>query len=139
MDNVFQEALHGLAGSVRSHAEAHLTSTFDRAEHDRLVVAPMSRGFLLAAESSELAANVGFVGLNDAVEHVAALVDHRGPDAVAEVPGGLIGDAERSFQLVRANALLRLDHEVHREEPFRERQLGVVEQRFDAYRELVAA
>src|SRR5687768_8100047 len=43
------------------------------------------------------------------------------------------------LQLVRGHALARLAHDVDREEPLPERQLGVVEDRADADAELIAA
>lgn len=52
---------------------------------------------------------------------------HRFPDAVAEMPRGLVGGAKGPTELVRAHGLLALDHEVRASEPLPQRKLGVVE------------
>ena len=51
----------------------------------------------------------------------------------------LLADAEDALELVRADALLGLDHEVDRQEPLPEGQLGIMERVPDPDAELVAA
>ena len=116
---------------IRERRGAGLAAALDRAENDGLVVAPMLRRFRFGHASCELAADVGLVGFHDAAQHLAGLVVHRGADAVAEIPGGLVGHTEHPLQLVRADALLRLAHHVDGEEPLPQREFGVVEERAD--------
>ena len=47
-------------------------------------------------------------------------------DAVTEVPRRLVGDAERPLDLVSADPLLLIHHQVNSREPLAERQMGVV-------------
>ncbi len=74
--------------------------------------------------------NHRFVHFDDAEEGGLEIVGaHRLADTVAEMPRGLVGHAEGALQLVGADPLLALAHEIDRGEPFPERQLGVVEDR----------
>lgn len=78
--HVRQEALDRRAGGVGSHAKSDATTTLDRAEHGRLVVAPLLRSPLLGAGSvlpvAGLAADVGFVGLHDPRQERRAPDEH---------------------------------------------------------------
>src|SRR5262249_15659979 len=53
----------------------------------------------------------------------------RDADPVGREPGGLVAAVEHLLQLVRRHAVRRLDEQVHAEEPLRERQVRVVEER----------
>ena len=60
---------------------------------------------------------------------------HRPPNAVAEVPRGLVGHPERPLQLVRGDSLAGLAHHVDREEPLPQGKVRVVEHRPRSHRE----
>src|SRR3954451_5160518 len=143
MHHIGQESLHGLARGVRSHAKPNLTSALNCPENDGLVAAPPQRVALLGAVAvvpvAELAADVGLVGLHDPAQERRRLVVHRGPDAVAEIPGGLVADSEHPLQLIGADALLRLAHDVDGEEPLPQRELGVVKEGAHTNAELIPA
>ncbi len=63
-----------------------------------------------------LAADIGFIGLNNGVGAteggVASGAVHSFTDAMAQEPRGLVGDAEHTLHLLRAHALLGSGHEV---------------------------
>jgi len=54
-------------------------------------------------------------------------------------PSRLIGDAERSMELVSAKALLARSHEMDCEPPLRKWNLGTLKDRSDCHRELLLA
>lgn len=131
--DVPDEAVQGVVIVARDGAEPDLAAALDGADHNGLV-APVA-----AAPPAYLAAEEGLVDLDDAVQELGPLVLHSRADAVAEIPGGLVRDAEHPLQLVCADRLLGLTDHVDGEEPLPERQLGIVEERSDADAELVAA
>jgi hypothetical protein len=144
-DNIAQVGLDRGAVGVRCDTQADFTAALNRTENEGLVgpsvTARMPGASLLAllATDAGLATNKRLVGLDDSAQERSRLVFHRCANAVAEIPGGLVGDAEHSLELVCADALLGLDHHVGGEEPLPERQLRVMEDRPDANRELVPA
>jgi hypothetical protein len=138
-DNVFEEGVNGFVSCVGSTTEPDATTALDCAENDGLVVQPSERRFLSGAEPAHLPADVGFVRFHDAAQGLRVLFSHRGTDAVAEIPSGLVTHAEHPLELVRGDSLTRLAHDIDGEKPLPERELGIVEQRPHADRELVAA
>lgn len=76
-----------------------------------------------------LAADIGFIGFDDARGRVAAeraigfVGLHRFTDAMAHEPSGFVGDAEHTFDLLRAHALLAGAKQVIAEQPFVKRHL----------------
>jgi hypothetical protein len=58
---------------------------------------------------------------------------------MAEVPRGLIGDAENSLQLVGAHSILGFAEKVDTQEPLPKGKVRVVEDRSSGHRELIAA
>src|SRR5207244_942152 len=100
--------------SVLRHANAHLPATLHGAHDDGLLC-----GAGLASEGAarSTTAEVRFVGFHDACEHLSHVVAHRGADAMAHVPRGLVRDLEHPLELVGRDAFLGLAHDVDREEP----------------------
>ncbi len=85
-----------------------------------------------------VAADVHLINLHRAREFVVRLF-HCLADAVTEVPRGLVGDAEHSLDLVCGNPFARFCHQIGHEEPLRQRQMRVMEDRSHSHGELVAA
>jgi hypothetical protein len=132
--DLVQEAMECSTIPAAYEAEPDLAASLNGSDDDRLVAAAVRP----AAASGALAAVPSLIGLDDPGE-LHPVVGHRGADAMAEIPGGLIGDAQHPLQLVCANALLGLAHDVDGKEPLPQRQLRVVEDGADADAELVAA
>ena len=111
------DRLQALGGHIGNMEAAHAPIAFDQRQHRSLWrddVLPVGR----------LAADVGFVGLDDFVSaaerpHVVGKmqVGHRLADTVAEKPCGLQSDAENAMQLVAAHTLLARAKKMHRLQP----------------------
>lgn len=86
-----------------------------------------------------LAADVGFVSFNHPGQHGWIGLLHGRPDAVAEIPRGLVADSEHPLELVGRDPFLGLGHQVSGDEPLTERKVGVMKDRAGHRRELVAA
>ena len=86
-----------------------------------------------------MSADPRFVSLDNALQHFGVSFLHGSADAVTEIPSRLIGNAKGALHLVGAHALLRFTHEIDRNEPLREWQVGIVEDGARHYAELVAA
>lgn len=85
--------------------------------------------FLFAWQTApRLSADVGFVNLDHAVQHRFLTFDHRGADAMAEVPRRAItSDSERALNLAGRYALLRLAEQECCDEPVDKWKMRVVE------------
>ena len=96
---------------------------------------------LAGPDAALLTADKGFVHFDDTEESGAASDGalHGRPDPVAQVPRRLVGDANRSLDLVRADALLRLTNQVDGDEPLPERKVRVIEDGSRGNAESVAA
>ena len=110
--------------------EPEFAAALPNRPNDLLVVPPV-----LAA--ARLAAHVGLVHLDDAADPAA--LPHGVADSVAEIPRGLVTDAEQSLHLIGRDALAGLNHQQHGGEPRLQRQVTVAEDRACRDGELVAA
>src|SRR5207244_1734886 len=70
-------------------------------------------------------------------------LDHRGTDAVTEIPCGFVGtfvlSPESAFKLVRTHALACFHEQEHSHKPNVQRQVGVMEDRLCGHAELIGA
>ena len=90
--------------------------------------------------SVSLAANIGFVHLNDTAKPLAVSLDHRGADSVAEIPSGFVGlDSERTLNLTGRHSFFGFAEKERSKEPSNERQMRVVENGVHGHAELVLA
>ena len=87
----------------------------------------------------DLPAHVRLSHLHDPAQRLRVYRFHRGADAMAEVPGRLVGDAERPLDLVRAHPLLGLAEQVDAQKPLPQGQVRVIENRPRRDRKLVPA
>lgn len=132
-NNVLKERVERVAVVALPDPEPDSTIAGDSAEDHVLA------DLVSAADSPALAAVPGLVSLNDPGQLVA-LVLHRAPDAVAEVPRRFVAaDLEHPLDLVGADALLGLDHQVDGGEPLPQGELGVLKDRPGQDREALAA
>jgi hypothetical protein len=58
---------------------------------------------------------------------------------MTEIPCGFITDIKASFELISRHSFFGLDHQIDGQEPFPERQMGVMKNRSRCYGELVSA
>lgn len=79
-----------------------------------------------AAFSAIHSADVGSIHLHFAVEHGLFGLRHCVTDAMAEVPGRLVGHSDRTLDLQSGHALFGLAEQVGNEKPLGQRQVGVV-------------
>ena len=99
-------------------------------------------GFVRAlslADANLFAANPCFIHFDGAAQQLTIAVAHGLTNAMAEIPGCLVADTDRTLDLVGADALLGLDHQIDGDEPLPERELRVVEDRARGDGEAVAA
>ena len=90
--------------------------------------------------SDFLSADIGFIHLNRAIQFLKRRnLGHRVPDSVAEIPCRAVVDAQHPFKLIGTHTLARLAKQVGCKEPFRERQVRVMEDRASRDGELIAA
>lgn len=115
--------------------EAKIAATLPDADYDLLVVVRPG----VSSAVAHLAANESFVHLDLAVQHRAIHFDHRGSDAVTEVPRGLVADAKRALDLTGRHSFLGLAEQQRRHKPLAQWQVRIVENRSGGYSELVVA
>jgi hypothetical protein len=92
-----------------------------------------------AACSTLSAAHIGFVHFDSTRKFGLASLDHCGPDSVAEIPCGLIAHAQHPLDLIRGHSLAGFAQQVSSDEPFFQREMGVIEDGSDQYRVLIIA
>ncbi len=83
-------------------------------------------------------ANAHLIDFNRALEFVLRF-RHCLADSMAQVPCGLIGNPEHPFNLIGTHSLAGFRHQIGNQEPFRQREMGVVEDRTDRDGELIFA
>ncbi len=127
------EGVEGIALHVGDALNADAAPALDGTGHPVLVVAPVL--------ARALAADHRLVHFDHADQRGSAerVVAHRFADAVAQIPGSLVGDVQLPLELIGADALTGIAHEVDGDEPLAERQVGVVHDRARGHAELVAA
>ena len=120
---------------VRDALDANLAAALDGSRNPRLVA------LVGAALALLLAAYQCLIDLHDTQKRGAfkRLVSHRFTNAVAEIPCRSVGDPERSLHLASGNAFLGFAHQVDRDEPFAQGQVGIVHDGSAHHRELVSA
>lgn len=133
VDDLTQEGVQRAPVGSLGDAHSHASSALNRSDHEGLVALVPADGL------GRSPADVGLVGLDDAHELLGRAVLHGRADAVREVPRRLVRHVEHSLELIGRDAFLGLPHEVDRQKPLPQRQVGVVEDRAGGDAELVAA
>lgn len=93
--------------------------------------------FLRVALAARLSAYIGFVHFDFAVEHRFIGLRHSVPDAMTEIPCCLVAHSDGPLNLASGHSLFRFTEQVCSEEPFRQREMGIVEHRAGCNRKLV--
>src|SRR6266851_8593423 len=91
--------------------------------------ADYNRYVALWTPAAFLARNVGFINFNCAAKFRRGYFQHRRPNAMAQIPCGLVADSEHSVNLVRGNTFLRFTDYVGYVKPSCERQVRVIKHR----------
>ncbi len=85
------------------------------------------------------AAHICFVHFDSTRHHGLVNLFHGGPDAMAEIPRGLVADAQSTFDLVRGHSLAGFAEQKRSHEPLLQGQMGVVEDRSSGDSKLIVA
>ncbi len=86
-----------------------------------------------------LSSDEGFIDFHGPAKLVCLRFLHCCSDSVAQIPRGLIGNAQCLLDLVGAHALLGFTKQVDAKEPLPKREVGVIQNRSSSHRELIAA
>ena len=122
LDGAPDEVMQGFLLHVRDLFQADLTLALDGPGDDSLVT------LVATSLALHLATYERFIHFNNPDQRRATqrVVAHGFADPVAEIPRGLVGDAQGALELIRGDALAGLDHHIDGEEPFAQRQVGIV-------------
>src|SRR6266852_2511145 len=91
------------------------------------------------ADATLLSADKGLVHFDSTVEHRPICFLHSSTNAMAEIPCGLVAHAQFTFHLISRMSLAGFADQVSSDEPFSQRQMGVIEDGSGGNRELVVA
>jgi hypothetical protein len=132
-NDLAHEAFEGCGIDAIDDAGDDLAAPADRAD-DRLLARSQAAATGAAALADmpvlRLAADEGFIDLDNPEQLALGAVAHRHTNAVAHVPGRLVGPgAEHPVDLMGAHALLRVVHQERDLEPLDKRIFGVLEDR----------
>jgi len=120
--------------------ETKIAITLPDADDDLLCVVSESR-FALA--SVQLAADIGFIHFDSTIEHGLICFFHCCTNAMAEIPGRfvrtLVQAPNRPLELMCAHSLFSFAKQQGSHEPFRQRQMGIMEDRASGNGELIIA
>jgi hypothetical protein len=137
-DGFADEVSKRLAVRAGDHASNYVPLALDCADHDRLALAARPVMPIAAVAVLVLAADVGFVNLDDAHQLAKFLVREPGADAMAHEPSGSVGaEAHHAVDLEGANPFLAGEHQENDAEPLAQRLIRVLEDRAGDVREAV--
>lgn len=115
--------------------EAEFPLPLPDANHDLLTASQRTAPFASCSAACE-----GFVHFDNATQLGFIRLHHCGPNAMAEVPSGLVGlDSERTLNPASAHASLCLTEQQCGEKPRHKRKVRIVEDRIDGDAKLVLA
>jgi len=119
--------------------ETEIAATLPNANHNFFIVVwgvPSLAAALLSAD-------ISFVHLDSTIKHGPFYLAHGSTNPMAEIPRGFVGAAietpNGTFELVSTHSLLGFAKQQDSHEPYRQRQMGVVEDRARSYRKLITA
>lgn len=121
-DVLRQSARFGVLGVEKPQFAVALTNADDHFFVGSLLPAPVF------SRAVQPAADVGFVHFDCSVQFPALRFNHRGADAMAEIPCGFVpADSKHPLNLAGRNALLRLREDERSEKPLLQGQVRIVE------------
>jgi hypothetical protein len=119
--------------NILSMEEAQIAATLPDTDYDLLVGVPVS----CLAVGMLLSANVGFVHFDSTVEHGPLSFFHGSTNAMAEIPCGLVADAQGTLDLVGRHSLACFTEEYNSGKPCCQRKMRIVEYRSGGHGEVV--
>lgn len=141
-DDHFNVGAHILFDVLRQSAganvlrvkEPQIAAALPDSEYDLFVAASPSLTFAMRDS-----ADVGLVHFDGARKQRALHFFHRGANAMAQIPCGLIAPADDSLDLIRAHPFARFTKQICRNKPLREGKVRVLKNRARDHRELMLA
>src|SRR5438876_409714 len=136
--------LHGLLAAIRDDASAYASLSYKHSHNDCLGSAYRT-SFLALHDAFPailvhvpgLAADVGFVNFDFAVEHAASkIVLHCKANPVKHEPRRLLSDLQGACDLTAAHAILAIQDQPHCDQPLIKADSRVLKDRTDLNREL---
>jgi hypothetical protein len=138
-DRIADETAHGLSRSIFDDLTDDIALARNRADNGNLARWPTARLFLVPMPVAIQAADVGFIDFDFAHQLWEVFILHRGADAMAHKPGGaVVATSDLAMNLKRADALLRLAHQIDDFKPRSERVVRVLKDRLCDDREPIA-
>ncbi len=138
-DGLVDEGGKRSAAHVLNDAGDYVSLATHRPDNDGLAVPIALPASLIPMPIAAVAADNGFVDLNDSREF-GDVLDHGGPDLVAHEPSRLVrAEAHITEDLQRAHALLADQHQVRDPEPVLERLIRIFKNCPSKIREAVAS
>ncbi len=127
-DVLSERSTFGVSGMEKAEIAIALAD----ADHHFFVIHASDTAFALIPS-----AHVSNVHLDLAIQHRFIGLRHGVPDAMAEVPSGLVTHSDRALNLASGHALLRFAEQVCGEKPFGQCQVGIVKHRAGSDGELI--
>ena len=134
-DVAADEVMQGVPPDIGDALDPHIPAALDGSGNPGL-----SR-LATRSHSTPSASDQGFINLDHTEQGRPRgfIRTHSRADAVAKIPRCLVGDSQNAFELVGRDAFPGLDHEVNGDEPFPEREVGIVHNGSSRDAELIAA
>src|SRR3990172_4799440 len=118
--------------SLLNHLADHVSLAADSANLRCLVSAASNMVLFAPVPILVLAADVGFIGFNDAHKLLKLFVLHPGPESMAHIPCRGIGSANLPLNLKRTDALLAVEHLPENLKPSFQGHIGILKHRAHA-------
>jgi hypothetical protein len=118
--------------------ETEIAAALPKSNHNFFVRAATAK-----VSTASATANIGFIHLDGTVHHWPIYLRHGSTDAMAEIPSGfvraLVDTPDSSFELHGAHTFFGFTQQQYRDEPERQREMGIVKDRTAGGGELIFA
>ncbi len=131
-DAIFDVLSQGVRFGVLDVIEPDVAAPLPDADYDFFV------GAASGAPATLHAADIRFVHFDSATEHLLAGFNHGGSDAMAEIPCCFVADSDGPLNLAGRHTFLGFTQQQSSHEPFRQRQVRIIEDRSNRHGELVS-
>jgi len=134
------EMAHGPHVRFAQHASHDVALPLNGTDDDFLAAAASAGSLFIPMSVLVLAADIGFINLDDTHQLAKLGVDQSRANAVAHVVCGRVGaEAHHAMDLQRGNTLLAGQHEVDHTEPLAHPDIGILENCPDQYGEAITS
>ena len=129
------ELFNGASGHILGMKQPEFTIPLPNPDNGALLGSASAPG-----ESLSASADIGFINFDLPVHHGLVAFGHCSADSVAKIPSCLVAsDSERALNLTSGHSFFRFAEQQRSEEPFRKRQVRVIEDRASHDAELIIA